>query len=74
MDFLNGTNTYPDGSKADYYSVIRNSKLAGFPGIIVEHAFLSNASDVTAFLSSEEKLKNLGVADAKGIINYFRIV
>jgi len=62
---------YPDGSLADYYGVIKNSKLAGFPGIIVEHAFLSSASDAANYLSSEEKLKKLGVADAEGIAEFF---
>lgn len=62
---------YPDGSQADYYAVIRNCKRAGIPALIVEHAFLSNASDVANFLNSEEKLKRLGVADATGIANYY---
>jgi N-acetylmuramoyl-L-alanine amidase len=62
---------YPDNSKADYYSVIRNSKLRGFPAIIIEHAFLSNWSDASKFLSSDAKLKKLGVADAKGIADYY---
>ena len=63
--------TYPDGTLADYYGVIRNSKLNGFPGIIIEHAFLTNASDVSSFLSTEEGLKKLGEADARGIAEYF---
>ena len=58
--------TYPDGSLADYYGVIRRSKLYGFPGIIIEHAFLNNASDA-AFCSSEDNLRRLGEADALGI-------
>ena len=58
--------TYPDGSLADYYGVIRRSKLYGFPGIIIEHAFLNNSGDA-AFLSSEENLKKLGEADGLGI-------
>lgn len=62
---------YPDGSHADYYAVIRNCKRVGIPALIVEHAFLSNASDVANYLNSEEKLKRLGVADATGIANYF---
>lgn len=62
--------TYPDGSLADYYGVIRRSKLAGFPAVIVEHAFLTNASDA-AFLRSEENLKKLGIADANGIAAYY---
>ena len=62
--------TYPDGSVEDYYAVIHQSKSNGFPGIIVEHAFLTNASDYQKYLSSDEKLKTLGEADAKGIIEY----
>lgn len=62
---------YPDGSLCDYYSVIRNSKKAGFPGIIVEHAFISNQSDATNYLNSDSALLKLGNADAVGIANYF---
>lgn len=62
---------YPDGSAADYYGVIRNSKLQGIPAIIVEHAFMTNAGDVNNFLVSEDKLKALGVADATGIASYY---
>ena len=69
---LNASSTkYPDGSAADYYSIIRNSKLNGFPGIIVEHAFVSNSLDSSNYLNSEAKLKKLGVADATGIAKYF---
>lgn len=62
---------YPDGSAADYYSVIRNSKLAGIPAIIIEHAFMTNTEDVNNFLISDEKLKEMGVADAAGIAAYY---
>ena len=61
---------YPNGSAADYYGIIRMSKLAGFPGLIVEHAFIDHASDAS-FLKSETNLKKLGVADATGIAKYF---
>lgn len=62
---------YPDGSAADYYAVIRHCKEYGIPGIIVEHAFMSNSSDAANFLSNDEGLKKLGVADATGIAQYF---
>lgn len=62
---------YPDGSAADYYTVIRHCKEYGIPGIIVEHAFMSNSSDAANFLSNDEGLKKLGVADATGIAQYF---
>ena len=61
--------TYPDGSLADYYGVIRRSKLAGITGIIIEHAYVSNPNDA-AFLSNETNLQKLGIADATGIANY----
>ncbi len=62
---------YPDGSVSDYYAVIRGAKKAGFPGIIVEHAFISNESDAKTFLSSNTALKKLGVADATGIASCY---
>ena len=63
--------TYADGSLCDYYNVIRGSKKHGFPGLIVEHAFLSNKSDAEKYLNSDAKLTALGVADAKGIAAYY---
>lgn len=63
-------NTYADGSAADYFSVQRNCKLNNIPGIIIEHAFLTNSGDVNNFLNSEAGLKKLGVADATGIAKY----
>ena len=55
----------------DYYSVNHNSKLLGFPGIIVEHAYLTNAGDIQRFLGNESGLQQLGLADAAGIANYY---
>lgn len=62
---------YADGSLADYYGVIKNSKLAGFTAVIIEHAFISNSSDVSNYLSSDAKLKLLGIADAVAIADYY---
>lgn len=66
----NGTK-YPDGSTADYYGVIKRCKENGIPALIVEHAFISNASDAKKYLSTDEQLKKLGVADATGIAEYY---
>ena len=57
---------YPDGSLRDYYGVIANTREMGIPGIIVEHAFITNPSD-NAKLKDDNFLKKLGVADAQGI-------
>lgn len=75
VKFLNSTDdedgegTYADGSTSDYYSVIRNSKKNGFPGIIVEHAFLTNSDDAKD-LKRDAFLTDLGKADARGILKY----
>ena len=64
---------YPDGSVADDHTVINNNKLNGIPAILIEHAFLSNASDVNNFLRTEEQLRELGRADARGIAAYYQL-
>lgn len=61
---------FPDGSQGDSYRVIREGKKAGHPAIIIEHAFVSSPYDRENFLSSDEKLRMLGEADARGIANY----
>lgn len=60
---------YPDGSISDYFSVQIYAKERGIPGIIVEHAFITNSGDRN-YLNSESGLKKLGVADATGIAKY----
>lgn len=60
--------TYPDGSVMDYYSVIHNSKTRGFPGIIVEHAFMDGDYNR---LCDDNFLRQLGQADANGIAQYY---
>lgn len=64
--------TYPDGSQADYYSLLYNGTRAGIPTIIIEHAFLSNENDYRNFLSTDAKLDALAKADAEGIMESIR--
>ena len=61
---------YDDGSLEDWFTVQVANKRNGIPGIIVEHAFITNTGDVNKFLNSEAGLKKLGVADATGIAKY----
>lgn len=70
LDSMRGER-YPDGSRADHYRLIQNSKKRGIASVIVEHAYMSSASDVSRFLSSADKLWALGEADARGIAAYF---
>jgi N-acetylmuramoyl-L-alanine amidase len=71
MTRTSGRTRYPDRSRADYYQVIRSSKRVGIPGLIVEHAFVTNKKDCTTYLGSADALRKLGVADADGIAAYF---
>ena len=66
----NETNWYNDGSRADYYAVIRGSKKNGFIGLIVEHAYISNANDAS-LLGDDNMLALMGQADAQGIAEYY---
>lgn len=59
---------YDDNSIADYYGVIRNAKTRGITGLIIEHCCMDNESDFNKYLGSEEIIKQLGVADANGIV------
>lgn len=63
---------YPDGSLEDWYGDIRKARLAGMPGIIVEHAFIDNASDASK-LQDAAFVKQLGVADATGIAQQYNL-
>ena len=63
--------TYPDGTLADYYGVIRGSKEAGIMAVIIEHAYLTCVEDVKNHLSTDEQLKALGIADATAIAEYY---
>ena len=71
---LAGLGIHNRGIKANNgYAVITSSTQHGFPGIIVEHAFVSNSSDASKYLNSDSKLQKLGVADANGIVNYLNL-
>lgn len=55
---------------SDYYSMISWGTKLGFPAIIIEHAYLSNRSDL-AFCDSKDGLRLLAEADAEAIIAYY---
>ena len=61
----------PNGTVADYYAIVRNGIWQNIPSIIVEHCFLTNADDFKEFLSTDEKLQALAIADADGIAAYY---
>lgn len=65
---------YEDGTLADYYAIIRNGVLNNLSSILIEHAFLDNDSDYDTYLSSDEGLRTLAQADARGIARYYQLI
>ncbi|MDO4943363.1 MAG: N-acetylmuramoyl-L-alanine amidase [Lachnospiraceae bacterium] len=65
--------TYENGELSDYYAIIRNGLEQGVPSILIEHAFVDSDSDYTEFLNSNQKIKKIAEADAKGIARYYRL-
>ena len=65
-----GGRFYPDGSRADGLSVIRNCRLNGIQAVLVEHGYIDRAYDA-GLLRNDAKLKEMGVADAQAIVDYY---
>lgn len=65
--------TYPDGSRSDYYAILHHAKLHHVPAIIVEHGFITNQEDLDR-ISGTENLQKLADADAQAIVEYFGLV
>lgn len=62
--------SYPDGDYMDGYLIIRLAAEAGIVPVIIENAHLDHEKDFKEFLNSDEKLKKIGQADARGIASY----
>lgn len=73
---------YSDGSRADYYAVIRYpmkgdgedrgadlAKGEGIPGILIEHCYI--IGEDAKYLDSEEDLQKLAKADADALVEYY---
>jgi len=59
------------GDNGDYYSVIRTSAAKGIPGLIVEHAFMSNSEDLAA-LQNSSKIDAAAKAEVEAIIKNWK--
>ena len=64
------TRTASSNTNRDFYTFIDEGVRAGMPTMIIEHAFLSNASDA-AYISNAENQKKLSTATATAIADYF---
>ncbi len=63
--------TYPNGDAADWYGIVEHGVRMGVPAILVEHAYMDNAADYQQFLGSEQGLRRLAQADARGLASYY---
>ena len=64
-------NRYSNGSLADYYSIVRHGVLQNIPSVIIEHGYITSASDCNRFFRTKAKREKLGQADAKAIVKYY---
>lgn len=64
---------YEDGSKGDYHAIIRDGMRTGIPSILIEHAFCDSKHDYKHFLKTEEQLRSLAAADARGIARFLQL-
>ena len=63
-----------DGIMNDnYYGVLHGARLAGTPGLILEHSFHTNTR-ATKWLMDDNNLRKMAVAEAKVIAEWFDVV
>ena len=64
---------YPNGKLCDYYAIVRRGVVDEIPGVIMEHGYITSASDCKKFFSTKAKRKKVGEADANAIITYYHL-
>ncbi|MGN0154214.1 MAG: N-acetylmuramoyl-L-alanine amidase [Lachnospiraceae bacterium] len=64
-------NRYSNGKLADYYSIVRNGVIQNIPSVIIEHGYITSASDCNSFFRTKAKRTKVGKADADSIISYY---
>ena len=64
---------YKSGKLKDYYAIVRHGVEYGIPGIIMEHGYLTSASDCKKFFKTKAQRKKVGIADAKAMITYYKL-
>ncbi len=66
-------NRYPNGNLCDYYAIVRRGVVDKIPSVIMEHGYVTSASDCKKFYNTEAKRAKVGVADAKAVIAYYNL-
>ena len=66
-------NRYSNGKLADYYSIVRRGVVQEIPSVIIEHGYITSASDCFRFFRTKAKRTKVGQADAQTIISYYNL-
>lgn len=66
-------NRYPNGSLADYYSIVRKGVELNLPSIIIEHGYVTSVYDANTFFRTVGQRQSLGIADAQAIVSYYNL-
>ena len=66
-------NRYSNGRLADYYAIVRRGVVDQIPGVIMEHGYITSASDCKKYFKTKAKRNKVGVADAKAVISYYNL-
>ena len=66
-------NRYSNGKLADYYSIVRHGVINRIPAVIMEHGYITSASDCKKFFKTKAQRKKVGIADAKAMISYYKL-
>lgn len=65
---------YPNGDLADWYSIICFSMMSEMPSILIEHAHMDYKTDYYSYLSTDEQLQKLAVADTLALVDFYGLV
>lgn len=64
---------YSNGKLCDYYAIVRRGVVDEIPGVIMEHGYITSASDCKKFFNTNAKRTKVGQADANAVINYYHL-
>ena len=64
---------YPNGKVCDYYAIVRRGVVDRIPGVIIEHGYITSASDCKKFFKTRAKREKVGKADAEAVIDYYHL-
>ena len=64
---------YSNGSRSDYYSIVRMGVVQNIPSVIMENGYITSSSDVSKFFKTKTKRRKVGEADADAIAEYYNL-